>query len=275
MTFLKKTLPLLLVLFSLTGLTYGQEGISAEELNSYTTVLPLDAYVEYKDPHVTSEELTGLDFSKIIDTTGQTIDKYSVYRCQVMLKRKEGTRIEHVAHCGLELEADETVQSQYRKLMDSLSKTLSLGDTVSIGFTLYQPNRQDAPYQVMKEDVLESEDIYDVIRLVGENRSQMILQPFVISSRTVVYLKRNPNGMGVVAVYPSPAKDEVSVRFDLEETAEGNLTLLDQQGKALATVHHNDLLEPYTFKMTEHPAGTYFVRAEIDGEFFVKKFIKQ
>ncbi len=87
-------------------------------------------------------------------------------------------------------------------------------------------------------------------------------------------LKRSPDDAGMVA-YPSPAKSEVSAKFDVKEPIAGHITILNSLGQIIAEVDHENLMQPCTFKIDDEPAGNYYMRAEIDGEYFTKRFVKE
>ena len=229
----------------------------------------ISGYVQFKGEHVTSNELYNLNFSDIKDTTDQAMTQYAMGSFRVEIHRVSEPEIKYIGG-GYESTADPGwLVKSYKAMMDSLMPTLNLRDTVFFEFDLWRNHQKEQGVEEMHVEEKDGEYVFLVS--VGIPR---IRQQFVLSSQTVVDLKRDPAGMGVVA-YPSPANDHVSVKFDIREPKSGRLQLINSLGQEVSVAEHKNLMEPYTFDLSQEPAGTYFVRTQIDGEFFQRKFIKE
>ncbi|MBI1305469.1 MAG: T9SS type A sorting domain-containing protein [Bacteroidetes bacterium] len=98
-------------------------------------------------------------------------------------------------------------------------------------------------------------------------------QKYIISSQTVVDLKRNTSG-NLFQVYPSPATDKVSVRFDIREKKGATIYVYNSLGVEIKSYFQTDLNQVTEFKIDEQPAGNYYIRTMIDGVQFTKKLVK-
>ena len=221
----------------------------------------LAAYVQHPGANFTALELEKLNLDDIKDTSNQAIvDK------EITSFYTEFSRVGDVVHTSVgyshdyESEEPVTVHQSYKRMVDTLLPKLNLGDSIFVRYYISQS-------EVAKRSA-EEEFFY------GGFERFLIQQKYVISSQAVVDLKRSPEGAGMVA-YPSPANDHVSVRFDVKEPIAGHLTLTNSLGQIIAETDHENLMQPYTFKIAEEPAGTYFIRTQIDGEYFTKKFVKE
>ena len=222
----------------------------------YVTLL---GYVQYQEVNVTSDELARLNLSDVKDTAGQAVVDKTLSRFFVTIRRVTDVKTTYVGS-GYDNEQLGGVQKAFEKMMDTLLPTLNLQDTVFINFELYKNNRK--PISTDEEFFFYS------------FRDYRIEQQFVISSQAVVDLKRTPFGAGMVA-YPSPATDEVSVKFEVKEPIEGRLILSNSLGQVIQEVDHKNLMKPYRFDIKDQKPGAYFVRALIDGEYFTQKIIKE
>lgn len=221
----------------------------------YVTLL---GYVQYPDVNVTSDELARLNLSDVKDTVGQAIVDKTIDVFYVRIKRVSDVKTTYVGY-SYDNNTVGGLQKAYEKMMDTLLPKLNLQDTVFISFDLYQKNRR----------VRTEEDFF-----YNSFRDYRIYQHFVISSQAVVDLKRTPFGAGMVA-YPSPATDDVSVKFEVKEPIEGHLILSNSLGQVIQEVDHKNLMKPYQFDIKDQKPGTYFIRALVDGEYFTQKIIKE
>lgn len=232
--------------------------------------IEVGGYIQFKGDNVTKKELYDLNLSDIKDTSDQALEQYKANYYYVRIHRASEAESKYIGYGYAHQEEGITVEQAFRKMMDTLMPTLNLQDTVFVDFELLE-SRKTARNQMSKEELGKAEDIYMIYSGFSVPR---IKQRFVISSQAVVDLKRNPNGMGVVA-YPSPATDYVSIKFDIREPKPGHLQLINSLGQEIASVDRKNLMEPYSFDLKGEPAGTYFIRAQIDGENFLRKFIKE
>ena len=221
----------------------------------------LAAYVQLPGYNFTTGELEKLNLSDIKDTSHQAIVDKEISSFYAEFSRVGDVERTRVGY-SYNYESDEnlSVQESYKKMADTLLPKLNLGDTVFVKY--YVQNSSD------KNRSIEEKFFY------GGFERFLIVKTYVISSQAVVDLKRSSEGAGMVA-YPSPAENEVSVKFDVKEPIAGHITLTNSLGQIIAETDHENLMQPYTFKIAEEPAGTYFIRTQIDGEYFTKKFVKE
>ncbi|MFT7591882.1 MAG: hypothetical protein ACI9UJ_001811 [bacterium] len=226
-----------------------------------TYYVTLSAYVQHSGVNFTNTELKKLNLSDIKDTSDMAIPDKEVTGFYA-----EFSGIGHVEHTAIgyanqyNLEEEISIQKSFELMMDSMMPRLNLGDSL---FLRYYLSNSKIKYASAEEEFFR-----------GGFEKFLINSTYIISSQAVVDLKRSPEDAGMTA-YPSPAKSEVSVKFEVKEPIAGHITILNTLGQIIAEVDHENLMQPYTFNISEEAAGTYFIRTKIDGEYFTKKFVKE
>ncbi len=220
----------------------------------------LNGYVQFSSENVTKKELYELNFNDIKDTSDQAMADKQISRIAVFIKRVTDEKSTYI-RTGYRNE-ETSLEELYKSTMDTVLPKLNLQDSVFITYYLTSTE---------KTFVVDGGEQEFYVRLFDRFK---MTQTFVISTQAVVDLKRNVDGNAVIA-YPSPAEGYVSVKFNIKEPVPGKLQLVNSLGQEIASVNHSNLMEPYTFNIQSEPAGTYFVRAEMDGESFLVKFIKE
>ncbi|MBO6517478.1 MAG: T9SS type A sorting domain-containing protein [Bacteroidia bacterium] len=219
----------------------------------------LQGYVQYPSEHVTKKEIVNLNFDDIKDSAHVALAEKQIEGFTVYQKTIGDERPKYVGYCGSNGEV--SLEEAFRSMLDTVLPALNFQDTLL--FTYYM-NDKEGGKDLRQEEVF----------FYGGFGQFKMNQTFVISSQAVVDLKRAPEGTSVVA-YPSPAEGYVSIRFNVKEQVAGSLQLVNSLGQEVERVDHNNLMEPYTFDIQSEPAGTYFIRAIMDGESFLTKFIKE
>ncbi len=77
-------------------------------------------------------------------------------------------------------------------------------------------------------------------------------------------------------VYPNPAKGHTTLEFDVQEGTNGSVTCIDNSGRTVRLVYNGYLqagLNRVSCDLDGIPAGSYFLRAEIDGGALIEKVI--
>ncbi len=215
----------------------------------------LSAYVQYDGDYVTKSELKKLNFNDIKDTSHVAIIDKSIYDFSITTKGV-GRLTSNYYRPNYELKL--AAVDQFKGMMDTILPNLNLSDTVWVVFSLNNTKKQ----------MLEEEFFYNAFGLYKIN------QRFIISSQAVVDLKRSGPESGMV-VYPSPATDNVSVRFDVKEPIEGHITITNALGQIVIEQNQPNLMNVSHFDLKGQKSGSYFVRARIDGEYFTRKIIKE
>ena len=226
-----------------------------------------DGYVQFKGEHVTTSELRDLNFSDVKDTNDIPIPNKEIGAVYVIVKRGSELRRDYIGKVYASKIRGTSLVASYRSMMDTLLPSLNLMDTIYMEFELYDTPEKSRQLGSKDQD----EEEYVLLAYGGVKK---IYQMFVVSSQTVVDLKRNPMGNGMVA-YPSPTKELVSVKFDIRQPLAGKIELVNSMGQLISSVDHPNLMEPCTFNVMAQPAGTYILRTRIDGEYFTQKFIKE
>jgi hypothetical protein len=221
----------------------------------------LNAYVQFPGTNFTSSELGELNLSDIKDTSNQAIPNKIVNSYYAEYSRVGDVKRTSVGSSyNFKLETQVPVQEAYKKMMDTLLPQLNMTDTVFVRYYLNNDGSKK----------LDNKEIF----YYGRFERFMVAKTYVISSQAVVDLKRSPEDAGMIA-YPSPAVEHVSVKFEVKEPIAGHITLSNSLGQIIAETDHENLMQPFTFNISEEAAGTYFIRAQIDGEYFTKKFVKE
>lgn len=212
-------------------------------------------YVQYSSENVTKKELLNLNLDDIKDTSDQAINYARITYFRASIKTDTSTRWKRIETPYL---PELTVQDCYDNWIDTVLPKLNLRDTLQLTFSLDRATGSN------KEELF----------YFGGYGRYRLQQTFVLSTQNVVDLKRNSGAQAIVA-YPSPASDVVSVKLDVKEPVAGHLQVVNGMGQEVASVDHQDLTKPCSFNIQSQPAGTYFVRVQMDGEFFVTKFVKE
>jgi uncharacterized delta-60 repeat protein len=76
----------------------------------------------------------------------------------------------------------------------------------------------------------------------------------------------------VIRLYPNPVTDKLTVD-GLNEGSNATLSILNLQGAVMAKATTTN--QSYNWNLKQIPAGTYFLRAEVDGRVTTLKFVKQ
>lgn len=244
---MKRLLPLTLVaaLF-LVGLIANSCGFYFVELKGY---------VDIPNGHITKDEIKSLNFNNVWSLDNQAVPNLEPFEVQIEYRRVTDTSFNHFDYLTT------NNQEIYERHIDSFLSLLNLQDSVRLTFYLSQGSNS-LPDNDMKEDFFGGYFMFEST------------QSHVISSQAVVDLKRNPDGNAIVA-YPSPSDNEVSIKFNLKEPRPGHFVLIGPMGKMIEEVDHPNVMHPYTFMLDGLSAGTYYIQATIDGENFMKKFIKR
>lgn len=97
---------------------------------------------------------------------------------------------------------------------------------------------------------------------------------FCQTTSKIHQVKQNPN----VAVYPVPAYDEVTITFDVEQTGEVEIYLLDMNGRMIKNLVNDKVYAgtaKFTMSLNELPKGNYFIQIQKDSQILqTKKIIK-
>lgn len=221
----------------------------------------LNAYVQHPGVNFTNDELKRLNLSDLKDTSNQAIVDKRIDRFYAEYSRVGDVKRTSVGGSyGYNMVKEYTVQEAYKLMTDTLLSQLNMGDTL---FMRYYVNNS---HRIVKTE--DDEFFFHAFEKF------ILRKNYVISSQAVVDLKRSPDDAGMIA-YPSPASNEVSVKFAVKEPISGHITILNTLGQIIAEVDHENLMQPYTFNIDKEPAGNYYMRAEVDGEFFTRKFVKE
>lgn len=221
----------------------------------------LAGYVQHPGVNFTNTELKKLNLSDVKDTNNMAIPGKEITGFYARFSRVGDVKKTHIGYDNRYTETEViSVQKAYEQMMDTILPSLNIGDSIMVTYTLHNSNK--VPKSV-------EEDFF----YRGFQQFKMH-KTYVISSQAVVDLKRSPNDNGMVA-YPSPAQNEVSVKFEVKEPIAGHISILNSLGQIIAEVNHENLMQPYTFNIDKEPEGNYYMRAEVDGEFFTRKFVKE
>ncbi len=74
--------------------------------------------------------------------------------------------------------------------------------------------------------------------------------------------------------YPNPATDLITIEFDLDKAAKGEVTIIDLQGRNIAQIIPKNNLFPIgkqQFQWQPNESGTFLISVEIDGEHFLRQ----
>ena len=211
----------------------------------------LNGYVHIPSGHVTANELNNIKLSNVKDSGGQINKEFNAPYSMCIMGKKLGDA-EYTFREYFSLEPDVHVVD----LIDTLINKLNLQDTVRI------------TYYLTKNYSNKNETFF------FGSAANKIHQTFILASQAVVDLKRNIFGDAIIA-YPSPASNQVSVKLDIKESKTGKLILFNALGQELQSVENHNLMQPYTFKLDEYASGIFYIHAVVDGEFFMKKVVKE
>ena len=90
--------------------------------------------------------------------------------------------------------------------------------------------------------------------------------------RVVQFVGQEEIALGAnVNVYPNPSNGIVNVSFNLNQTTDVKVTLVDMFGKELQTLKQNVLNDKLSINLSQYAAGVYFVRVIADNNVLTQK----
>jgi hypothetical protein len=211
--------------------------------------------VDIEGKYITEAEIRNLNINNVLDSNGLPLPKMKVNRVNIYFKR--GTDSSWVSVGSDNWYSPGFDIDKYDSFVNLMLPKLTLGDSIRFYF--------------------EYEEVNEVVRNAGRPMRMNIwfssAQSHIISTQNVADLSRDPHGNALVT-FPSPAAEYVSVKCNIKEPTPAKLRLFSSLGKELVSAEHQNMMQPYTFRIEEYPAGTYFMSITIDGETFIRKVVK-
>ncbi|PCJ66865.1 MAG: hypothetical protein COA58_05280 [Bacteroidetes bacterium] len=209
----------------------------------------LEGYADIPSGPITLQELHDFNPNNVRDLKGNGMPFVSFSSMEFLVKKQFDSTFSHIGYLN---GRDEQGIVQ---LLDSMSKELTIGDSVLIDLNFYKPNRRTpSEFLYYFGNYYESKQIY------------------VVKTETIASLMRKGNSF--ISTYPNPASQEFTLQCEVPEQIEASYFILDQMGRKVQENHISDIRQATKIKLEGYTPGAYLLYLVIDGEFFTKKIIK-
>ncbi|MBK7130222.1 MAG: T9SS type A sorting domain-containing protein [Crocinitomicaceae bacterium] len=146
--------------------------------------------------------------------------------------------------------------------------------------TSYTPPSADAWYSVSVDNI-NSDYFVSNFRYKFEFESDgygnnIYIDNINLYPASMTSVDENENAFGL-SVYPNPVNDMLTVNFDVIESGNYNITLVNLLGETIASIYSGDLpsgQNQFGYSAATLAKGVYYVRVEHDGLVSVIKFVK-
>ena len=140
--------------------------------------------------------------------------------------------------------------------MDSLTRTLSIGDSIFI--RTYFRTAEDLPAEYWGRMINNDFFYYDT--------------KYEVETSAMVNFSRDSDNR--LKNYPNPAMQEFTLNVDLAESREGRYMILNNQGVTVQEETFRDVSGIHTINISDLASGNYVLYVMVEGDALISKFVK-